>query len=70
MDLHSRSKISAKWLLVGKSSRHQDLGVGDQFRIKKILSEMAWHLVGFLRALLLDSHGTVVGVREVQALWW
>ena len=63
MDLHSRSKISAKWLLAGESSRHLDLRVGDQ---KKVLSEMAW-LVGFVRALLLDSHGSVV--REVQALW-
>ena len=68
MDLYSRSKISAKWLLAGESSRHLDLRVGDQFRIKKILSEMAWHLVGFLSALLLDSHGTIVGLREVQAL--
>ena len=59
-----KSKISAKWLLAGESSRHLDLRVGDQ---KKVLSEMAWHLVGFLRALLLDSHGSVV--REVQALW-
>ena len=52
MDLHS-----AKWLLAGESSRRLDLGVGYQFGIKKILSEMAWHLVGFLRALLLDNHG-------------
>ena len=69
MDLYSRSKISAKWLLAGESSRHLDRRVGDQFRIKKILSEMAWHLVGFLRALLFDSQGPVVCVREVEALW-
>ena len=69
MDLYSRSKISAKWLLAGESSRHLDLRVGDQFRIKKFSRRMALHLVGFLRALLFDSHGTVVGVREVQALW-